>query len=280
MTPMMAHNLDVIVPLYARKKFDGLINSGVVYPLTRALYGKRILSPMSPDLGVSARFMERWLQPGGGPAGADAALLLTTIAVREGFQVGQVHLGPSPVPPRDISDLSTVLSQVLNSLFTDIENTAASWQRTRGSQTVPTFGKPGELIDDSPVADVRRLIDAFQLGYRNLLEVWGRFLPPETLVELKRVTRKPPERFHLPDDYWARIIYDCALGHRLRVISRDHLLRSVNPIYLAWAASYIVEVQNMEGSAAQERIERLCGVYEQQKSYLVSRWRWPERTSR
>jgi hypothetical protein len=49
MAPMMAHDLDVIVPLYARKKFDGLINSGVAYPLISALYGKRIQSPLSPD---------------------------------------------------------------------------------------------------------------------------------------------------------------------------------------------------------------------------------------
>jgi hypothetical protein len=136
------------------------------------------------------------------------------------------------------------------------------------------------VIKDGAVADVQRLIDAFQLGYRNLLEVWGRFLPPETLVELKRITRMSPERFHLPDDYWARIVYDCALGYRLRVISRDHLLRSMAPIYLAWVASYIVEVRNLEGSAVQDRIERLCAVYEQQKTYLVSRWRWPERGSR
>ena len=64
---VMTHDLDVIVPLYARKKFDGLINSSIIYPLTRALYGKRIYSPMSPDLGVSARFIERWLQPRGVP---------------------------------------------------------------------------------------------------------------------------------------------------------------------------------------------------------------------
>ena len=63
----------------------------------------------------------------------------------------------------------------------------------------------------------------------------------------------PPEQFHLPDDYWVRIVYDCALGQRLRVISRDHLLRSMTPIYLAWVASYVNKVQNMGGAAVQER---------------------------
>jgi glucosylglycerate synthase len=275
--PVMTHSLDVIVPSYARKKFDGLINSSIIYPLTRALYGKRIYSPMSPDLGVSARFIERWLQPSGSLTRPGSVLLMTTTAVREGFQVGQVHLGPRSVPPREISDLSTVLSQVLDSLFTEVENTAAIWQRTRGSHAVPSFGRQDQVIDDGAAADVRKLIDAFQLGYRNLFEVWARFLPPETLVELKRLTRMSPEQFHLPDEYWVRIVYDCALGQRLRVINRDHLLRSMTPIYLAWVASYVIEVQKMEAAAVQERLEKLCMVYEQQKSYLVSRWRWPDR---
>jgi glucosylglycerate synthase len=278
--PLLLHNLDVVVPSYALKKSDGLINSSIVYPLTRALYGKQIHAPMSPDVGVSARFIDTWLRAGGEHTRAGGVLLMAPFAAREGFQVGQVYLGPRPPTAKDVSDLSTVLSHVLSALFADIENTAAIWQRTRGSQPIPSFGKTTHIIDDEAVADVRRLIEAFQLGYKNLLEVWGRFLPPDALVELKKLTRSSVEKFRLPDEYWARIVYDCALGYRLRVISRDHLLRSMTPIYLAWVASWIVEVQHLGAAAVAERLERLCTAYEQQKSYLVSRWRWPERFSR
>ena len=91
---------------------------------------------------------------------------MTAIAVREGFKWVRYTSDRRSASPRDTSDLSTVLSQVLDSLFNDVENTAATWQRTRGSQPLPTFGKPDEVIDDSAVTDVRRLIDAFQLGYQ------------------------------------------------------------------------------------------------------------------
>ena len=36
--PVIDAQFDLVLPSYARHKFDGLINRGVVYPLTRALY--------------------------------------------------------------------------------------------------------------------------------------------------------------------------------------------------------------------------------------------------
>jgi hypothetical protein len=76
---------------------------------------------------------------------------------------------------------------------------------------------------------------------------------------------------------WAKIVYDFALGHRLRTISRDHLLKSITPLYLGWIASYALEVQTAGPAEVESRIERLCQAYEDNKPYLVSRWRWPDR---
>ena len=86
-----------------------------------------------------------------------------------------------------------------------------------------------------------------------------------------------PEEFRIPDELWARIVYDFALAYRLRTIARDHLLRALTPLYLGWIASYAVEVESAGRSAVQRRWERLCGAYESGKPYFVSRWRWPDR---
>jgi hypothetical protein len=116
-----------------------------------------------------------------------------------------------------------------------------------------------------------------QLGFRNLQEIWNRVLPPATLVELGRLNRAPLDRFRLPDALWARIVFDFALGHRLRSISRDHLLRAMTPLYLAWVASFVIEVGEADPAAVQTRLERLCLSYETEKPYLIARWRWPDR---
>jgi hypothetical protein len=59
--PLLEGDLDLVVPHYASRKFEGLLNSSVVSPLTRSLYGKRIRNPMGPDLGVSQRLFQRML---------------------------------------------------------------------------------------------------------------------------------------------------------------------------------------------------------------------------
>ena len=81
----------------------------------------------------------------------------------------------------------------------------------------------------------------------------------------------------MPDDLWARIVYDFALAHRMRTISRDHLLKSMTPLYLAWVASYARALGKAGEATAQEKLERLGDAFESCKSYLVSRWRWPDR---
>ncbi len=101
-------------------------------------------------------------------------------------------------------------------------------------------------------ADTSPMLETFQLGFRNLQEVWSLVLPPVTLLELKRLARPSTERFHMPDELWVRIVYDFALAYRLRTLSRSHLLGALTPLYLGWVASYALEVAN----AAQRRQSR------------------------
>jgi hypothetical protein len=121
------------------------------------------------------------------------------------------------------------------------------------------------------------MIESFQLGYGNLGEVWGIVLPPTTLFELGKLARLPADRFRMPDDLWARIVYDFALGHHHSAISPDHLLRAMTPLYLAWVASYGLEMETASPEHARQRLDRLAQAYEAGKPYLLSRWRWPDR---
>jgi hypothetical protein len=102
-------------------------------------------------------------------------------------------------------------------------------------------------------------------------------LPPKTIVDLRRQLDGPVSAFRFEDDLWARIVYDFALGHRLRVLPRDHLLGSLVPLYLGWLASFIAQVRGGEPDALEARVDRLAGVVEAQKPYLIAKWRWPER---
>ena len=81
----------------------------------------------------------------------------------------------------------------------------------------------------------------------------------------------------MPDHVWARIVYDFAVGWRFKAMDRLQLLRSMTPLYLGWVASFVNEVAPLDATASDTRIERLCAAFEAEKSYLIARWRWPDR---
>jgi hypothetical protein len=279
--PLVERNLDLVVPHYARRKFEGLLNSSIISPLTRCLYGKRIQNPMGPDLGVSRRLFQKMLgTEHGAGVGGNRVYSLASVApaaLCENLQICEVHLAPRIYPPTDWMNISSVLAQILGPIFLDMERNAACWQRMRPSVSVPAIGEPVLVSQDTGTVDISRMMESFQLGIRDLQEIWELVLPPSTLLELRKLSRLPTEQFRLPDELWVRIVYDFALAHRLRTINRDHLLKSMTPLYLAWVSSYAHDLENAGRTALEERLERLSVAYESGKTYLVSRWRWPDR---
>ena len=277
--PVLENDSDLVAPCYAQHKFEGLLNTAILYPLTRAVYGKRILNPLGPDFGLSTRLFATLFQVDSSrlkSAGAGQFVPIGAEATAKGFRVCQAYLGKRTYPPADWKNVDSVLAEILGPVFFSMEQHAPFWQHIRFSEPVPTYGDAVPWIDESFAVDTRRLLEPFRLGFRNLQEIWGLVLPPTALFELKKADRLAPEQFHIPDELWARIVYDFALAYRLRTIARDHLLRAMTPLYLGWLASYALQV-GTAGAAVDRRLEALCAAYENAKPYLVSRWRWPDR---
>jgi glucosylglycerate synthase len=284
--PVLDLGFDLVAPCYTRQKMEGLLNRSVLSPLHRALYGERLQNPMGPDFGLSGKLLQKLLHQDSSRRGtaANPLVSIASAAASGGFQVCESHLGIRTQRPTDWGNLSSLLAEVLGATFLEMEGRASQWQSVRGSKILPRLGAPdspppeaGTAPDPSANEDVHGMIESFQLGALNLQDIWGLILPPTTLLELRRLSRQPREQFRVPDNLWARIVYDFALGHRLRTISRDHLLRSITPLYLGWIASYTLEMQTAGPGEVDSRIERLSKAYEDNKSYLVSRWRWPDR---
>jgi hypothetical protein len=279
--PLLESQCDLVVPSYGHQKFQGLLNSGIMCPLTRSLYGKRIQNPLGPDLGVSQKLYQKMIASNRASRN-DAVIThplisLTPAAACENLRISQVYFGSRTYPPPDWTNTSSILVQALGPVFLEMEKRAPCWQRVRGSVSVPPVAPRIAASADEAAPDVVRMIESFQLGVRDLQEIWGLVLPPAALLELRKLSRLDPQQFRMGDELWARIVYDFALAHRLRTINRDHLLRSMAPLYLAWVASYANELKSAGSAAVDQRLERLCLAYETTKSYLVSRWRWPDR---
>lgn len=276
--PALNEGIDLVLPRYIPVKFSSLVNSSIIYPVVRALYGRRILFPMATDLSFSARFVERLLQIDPKTRRSKSQNWITTEAICGGLNIAQAALPLEPPRPSESTDVSALLSLVLGRLFQDLERNATFWQRSNSSLTVPTIG---EFVQEDPSqetpVDVHPLIETFQLGYRNLREIWTVALPPATLLDLKRLTTLTAANFVMSDDLWVRIVYDFALAYRVRSINREHLLRAMTPLYLAWVASHAVALKDAPVSTLDSSLERLAAAYEKQRPYVLSRWRWPDR---
>jgi hypothetical protein len=281
--PVLDHAFDFVAPYYHRHPFEGALTKGVVYPLFRALYGVRLRQPAAAEFACSGRLADGLLsedfwERDGAQVGVD--LWLTAAAASGDFRFGEAALGVRTHHTREgqALDLGTTITQVVGSLFADLERGAARWQRTRSSVPVQRVGTASAAAPaETSHVDAERLIESYRLGYRELRDIWTWVLPPRTIVDLRKLVDLPSSRFRLEDELWARVVYDFALGYRLRVLPRDHLLRSLVPLYSGWLASFILQVRDARAEAADQRVEDLCTVFELQKPYLISRWRWPER---
>ena len=274
--PVLKHQYDYIAPYYHRHKYDGTITNGIIYPMTRTLYGKSVRQPIGGEFGVSGRLAARYLEKevwDTDVARFGIDIWMTVTAIAEGFRVGQAYLGAKLHDAKDPgADLTSMFRQVVGSFFSLMESYESVWKNVRCCEAVPMFGFPFEVGVEPLSVNTDRMIHALQQGVNDLQEIYRSFLSPSTLLDLTNFVHRNGQGFHLPDELWVRMIYEAAAAFHHRQLDRDHLLQSLVPLYLGRTASFVLEVKDSDAPQVEERIEKLCQVFEAEKSYLAQKW--------
>ena len=267
---------DLAVPRYFLPPNAGLVNSAILYPLTRALFGSRVRFPLSIDLAFSLRMAERLANTAQRYVNsnqADAIVWPVSEAAVAGLTVEEINVGTRVLPQPAEPNINAILSLVTGSLFADIEAKASFWQRPRRLPPERREYPPMPPIEGN--VDTGPMIEAFRLAFSNLQEIWSLVLAPNSLLGLKRLSIVDPTAFRMPENLWARVVFDFLVSYRLRTINRGHLLGALIPLYLAWVAGHINVVTS--GTDSEVHIEAVASAFESEKQYIVSRWRWPDR---
>jgi hypothetical protein len=274
--PVLQHEFDFVAPLYLRHKYDGTITNSIVYPLTRALYGLEVRQPIGGEFGFSRRLAAHYLaQPvwESDVARFGIDVWMTTTAIAGGFRVCQSFLGAKIHDAKDPgSDLAGMLVQVVAAVFDLMEAYAGRWTEAVGAAGVPLFGFPHGVGLEPVAVNVDRMLAIFRQGARDLPEIWGRILAPETFLEVRALAANEPSVFRFPDALWVRVVYDFAVAYRRRPLPPEQLLRSLYPLYLGRTASFVLETTQADAARVEEAIGRLADEYVRQKSYLLARW--------
>ncbi len=274
--PVIESDFDYVAPLYHRHKYDGTITNSIVYPLTRALYGKRIRQPIGGDFGFSGRLADFFLskdvwETDVARYGID--IWMTTTAVANNFKVCQSFLGAKIHDPKDPgADLSAMLFQVVGSTFDLMETYTEVWKEVGGSQDVPAFGFQYAVGLDPVSVNLDRMIEKFSLGIRELSDMWSTFIPQDIIRFLQNTEDLQKSEFHIPDEIWVDIIYSFALAAHEKVLNKEHLLKSLTPLYIGKVASFVTENWECSADEVEEKINRLCITFEKKKKLLIERW--------
>jgi hypothetical protein len=268
---------DLVLPVYQRSRHEGTLTRTLVVPFMRALFGRRLAHPMAEEFACSGTAAARFLAEDiwdSALAREGLAFWLPARAIQSGLAVAQTWLGPRRLAPEVRPEpLGATVGRVAGALFALAERLEEAWVDVTGSLPVPTFGSPpAEPLPDDPVHP-ERLLAGFLQGLRDLPPFWERILAPETLADVLALEAWEPEDFRFPDRLWVRIVYDFLLGYRFRVAHRSHIAQSLAPLYLGYTAGLVVETRGALPAGVDERTERLACRFEEERAYLLDRWR-------
>jgi hypothetical protein len=277
--PVVEKAVDYVAPLFRRARYEGSLTNCIIYPLSRALYGKQMRYQSGGGYGFSGKLASLYLTKNvweGEAARYGIDSWLTTVAVAEGCEISQGFLGTRI---QDVKltgiELSVVLAQAVGALFHLMETYQDVWEGKMGSSPVPQFGVPYEPGPVGGAVNVERMVRGFQQGLRDLLPIWEIILAPETLAGILALGLLEAEEFRFPEALWVQTIYDFALAYHEKALHREHLLKSLTPLYLGQTASLVLGTREGPPVDVERAIETLCKTFESMKPYLTQRWRFP-----
>ena len=228
---------------------------------------------------------------------------MTTTAIAGGYAGCQARLGAKVHDPKDPgADLGPMFRQVVGTILRLAAAHPESWLGVRGSHDVPAYGFE-RFVEPVPLdVDTIRLLSGFHEGSISVADTWRRALEPANATQLLTLAEEAGRLadaasaklgvggedetahrstaamadamagFHLPDDLWARIVYDLVIAAKRGDVDLAPLVASFVPVYFAKTASAIVETRHLDTADAEEVVERQARELELAKPYLVERW--------
>jgi len=282
--PILDGKFDYLAPHYLRHKFDGTITNHIVYPFTRALYGKRIRQPIGGDFGfkgdlASCYIAEDVWTTDVAQFGID--IWMTTSAINEGCRMGQVDLGVKIHDAKDPStDLSPMFYQVVSTMFYLMGKYESEWKSVTSSVEVPIMGGVENNRRPEAVAVKRsKLISELKDGFQYFRPLYEQVLERDNFEGLESVVRQATEtgRVDWPPDLWARIIYDFAFTYQSWNRNRRRMVSIMAPLYFGRVGAFTCEVDELDSAQAEEIILKQADIFEQEKGYLREKFeRWEE----
>jgi glucosylglycerate synthase len=268
-----------VAPLYVRHKYDGTITNGIAYPMSRALYGRRVRQPIGGDFGFSGKLARVYLEDeiwDEAVANFGIDIWMTTLALNQKVQVCQAFMGrPKIHKPKDpAAALGPMFRQVVGTIFSLTRKFESFWMRVKYSKPTAIFGFGLGEVEMPPKVEVdsHKLIHNFHDGFGSYKDIWEMALSKDVYQKLQEIKGMKERVFNFPTDLWARILYDMAVAYRDGLPDPDQFMESLIPLYFGRTFSFVKKTKRLSTRQAEEAIEEDCMTFEMTKPYFIKRW--------
>ncbi|HZP17250.1 MAG TPA: hypothetical protein VFB00_04750 [Terriglobales bacterium] len=273
--PVFRDGRDLVLPVYRRHKFDGLLIRNLVYPLTRAVYACSVREPYPSDFAVSGALASQFLAQDiwnqeQGRRGTELWLALWSILGRN--KLAQSYLGIKARSENPRLDLVNAMRETAGTLFCSMDSSYPAWNQPREPLEAPCNGCQSAVSLEPLRLNRKRLYEMFVFGISELEPVFLSILSPATHAELKRLATLPEEQFAYPADLWARTVYEFAGAYHKAVIGRDHIVQALVPLFRGRAFTFLTENRDASAEEVESNLESLCQVFERERPYLLEVW--------
>jgi len=161
----------------------------------------------------------------------------------------------------------------VGNLFWCLEFFQGYWLDRKGSEPVPTFGPDHELTPDEQPPGQEKIFELFRSGVSELDPILGAILTPETHAQIKEIAARDISKFRFSPELWVRTLYEFAASYHHTVISRDHVVQALVPLYRGQTYSFLLEHAESSAEEIEADSEILCLEFEREKPYLIERWK-------
>jgi glycosyltransferase involved in cell wall biosynthesis len=277
-TPTMS-GTGFVTPLYNRFKYDGTITNFLCYPVTTSLFGKEIRQPIGGDFGLSIELVEDLLDspilelPDVSRFGVDIFETLTALA--KGYSVKQALLGVKNHDAKDpSSQLASMFRQVMNTMFTCIEQYEPVWKEIHGVSKTPMFGE-AKYEDTSETIEVSlpATIEAFKSKYNRYIDIYSSVLEQDIQQKFMQLNQLENTKVDFPSEIWAKTVYSfIAEFHKTPTFYRERLIDALRVLWIGRVAAFLKETWEMNRQECEEKIVEEAKVFEKLKPYLIGKY--------
>ena len=269
-----------VAPLYVRHKYDGTITNGIAYPMTRALYGRRVRQPIGGDFGFSGDLGDVYLKSktwDQAVANFGIDIWMTTLAINQKVQVCQAFMGrPKIHRTKDPGgDLGPMFRQVVGTIFAMMKEFESFWTKVKYSRPTAIYGFGLGEVEMPPKVEVDtdNLLQQFHAGFDKFSHIWKEILTADVYRKLHEIKGLKEMEFNFPTDLWARLLFDTAVSYGDVSVEPDEIMDSLIPLYFGRTLSFVKRTKKMSIKQAEEAIENDCETFEMTKPYLLQRWK-------